>query len=172
MKRLLSFYLVAGAALAPISCFSADDVSSILKQIKAERVGSASPPKPAPAAAPKKKKSSASQKSSSASQRRSEPKIPVYHPSVKLPKNFAGMRVAGRFALIGTTYEGQPMLVAAEDAMNPFGRQFWIENARSGLGSNVTLPIDQRTLVDVPTSSPLILVKRGVLPGIYWVHLQ
>jgi len=176
MKQI-TLVLAFAASVFTGQVFAADDISAILKQIKAERSGQTAKPAPTPYAPPKqnqqqKKKSTSSSGVSPSAEKPPAPKIPIWNPRDKLPKNFAGIRMAGRFALIGTTHQGYPMLVPAEDVMNPFARQFWVENVSSALGANVTLPIDQRSIVTIPRSNPLVLIKRGVLPGIYWVHLQ
>jgi hypothetical protein len=165
MKATIALFIVA----FPLAASSrALDVDAVLDRVEAERAAGYTKPKEAKA--PNKKKQQAS--SESPSGRKREPEVEVHHPRIKLPKSFAGIRIAGKFAFIGTSVGGHPQLVAAEDAMNPFARQFWVENVQSDLGPNVTLTLDQRTLVNISPSNPLVLVKRGILPGIYWVHAQ
>jgi len=55
------------------------------------------------------------------------PRIVVYRASDKLPKDFRGQGLAGRFLITATDNEGHPLLISAEDSINPFARQFWGE---------------------------------------------
>jgi hypothetical protein len=165
MKNIIALFVVASLLVAPSHGL---DVDAVLDRVEAERAAGYTKPKETKA--PSKKTRPAS--SEARPERKREPKVEVHHPRIKLPKNFAGIRIAGKFAFIGTSVEGHPQLVAAEDAMNPFARQFWVENVQSDLGPNVTLTLDQRTIVDIDPTSPLVLVKRGILPGIYWVHAK
>jgi hypothetical protein len=97
---------------------------------------------------------------------------PVWRPKDKLPKEIQGHGVAGRFAIQGSTIDSLVILVPAEDADNPFARQFWITNRTFPGGPNVLVPIGQKEIIQIPASNPLIITGRGILPGVYNVVIQ
>ena len=96
--------------------------------------------------------------------------IPIWSPTDKLPKEVRGHGLAGNFAIQGSSSDGSIILVPADDANNPFARQFWIVNRSFSGGPNVLVPLGQRRIIQVPNSHPLIIVGRGILPGIYNVE--
>ena len=154
------------------SAIAADDISAILKQIKSEQAGSVPKPQAAAVAAPKKKKSSTSQKSSSSAKRSSEPRVPIWSPRDKLPKDVTGHYLAGDFVVQGEDVSGCAVIIPAQDAMNPFARQFNVVNMSSGLAPGTLVPIGRREMISVPRSRPLVFIGRGLLPGIYQVQAQ
>ena len=99
------------------------------------------------------------------------PSMPVWNPRDKLPKEIAGQGVAGDFVIQGSSTEGNLVLVPAEDADNPFARQFWVVNRTFAGGQpNILVPIGRRQLVQVSKNQPLIFIGRGILPGVYNVQ--
>jgi len=113
-----------------------------------------SPPPTPPPQQPKSKKNS----------------LPVWRPKDKLPKEVRGHGLAGNFAIQGSSSDGSVIIVPAEDADNPFARQFWIINRSFAGGANALVPIGQREIIQVPSSRPLKFIGRGILPGIYNVE--
>jgi hypothetical protein len=153
------------------SVMAADDVDSILKQINSESSGGGS----STGQNTSLKKNSSSESKSSAKKKHTEaagPSIKIWNPKDKLPSDVAGQGVAGSFANYGTSSDGNPILIPAEDASNPFARQYWIVNIQDQAGPNVLVPIGQRQLVQISSKRPLIFVGRGILPGVYNVQLQ
>jgi len=176
--------LLAGAVATAISLNSlpaADDISAILNQIQGEGSGKkntsiektpATAPTPTPA--PKKKKISPVPKTKAveepAAKVQPTPQITILKPTDKLPKNFRGMGLAGKFKICRTDDEGRPLVVAAEDYMNPLARRFWIINSDVGLGPNRSFKREDSPILDVPLNEPLIFV--GVfIPGVYNVKM-
>jgi hypothetical protein len=170
-KYLIALSVVIVFSVSSVS--AQDDISSILNQIKGEK------------AAPKntaveKKSSSASSakpkqnKSGKSSQKSSSPKekIPVWNPKDKLPKDVTGHGVAGNFVIQSESYEGFAVLVPAEDSVNPFARQFKVENMSTGFAPGTVFPAAQRKFVRVSRSRPLIIVGRDPMPGIYRVQAR
>jgi hypothetical protein len=100
-----------------------------------------------------------------------KPPRPVWHPKDKLPKDIKWHGVAGRFAFIGSSKDGSVILVPAEDAQNPFAREFWIVNRPYAGGANVLLPNHQRRVIDIPHLEPLIIMGRGSSLGVYHVTM-
>jgi len=99
------------------------------------------------------------------------PKLVVHRAGDKLPKDFRGHGLAGRFLITATNLSGNPLIVSADDTINPFARQFWVVNWNAGLGPNRTFSRDDHVVFDVPPERPLIFV--GIfLPGCYNVKLQ
>lgn len=147
----------------------ADDISSILKQIKSEQAGAVSKPKPAPYSPPKKKKSRSSDSSAAKSP---EPKIPIWNPKDKLPKDVTGHYLAGDFVIQGEDLSGCATIIPLQDAMNPFARQFNVVNMSTGMVPGTLIPIGRREMVRVSRSRPLVFIGRGILPGIYQVQAQ
>ena len=96
--------------------------------------------------------------------------IPLWSPKDKLPKEVSGHRLAGNFAIQGSSSDGSVILVPAEDADNAFARQFWVVNRSFSGGPNVLVPLGQREIIQVPKSRSLIFIGRGILPGIYNVQ--
>jgi hypothetical protein len=82
--------------------------------------------------------------------------IPIWSPTDKLPKEVRGHGLAGNFAIQGSSSDGSIILVPADDANNPFARQFWIVNRSFSGGPNVLVPLGQRRIIQVPSSHPLI----------------
>jgi len=122
---------------------------------------------------PKPKKKAVVKQSVPRQQVPQRPSIPVWNPRDKLPKEIAGQGVAGNFVIQGSSSEGALILIPAEDADNPFARQFWVVNRTYGGGvPNVLVPLGQRQLVQVPSNEPLIFIGRGILPGVYNVQAQ
>jgi hypothetical protein len=151
------------------SARATDDVDSILKQIKGESSGGGS------AQNTSLKKSNSTHSVTTTHKRRSEssaPSIKIWGPKDKLPSEISGQGVAGNFAFYGTNDEGNPIFIPAEDASNPFARQFWIVNMHDQAGPNALIPIGQRRLIQVTPNRPLIFVGRGILPGVYNVQFQ
>jgi hypothetical protein len=126
-----------------------------------------------PASTPKPRKTVAREYSPPRQQAPQRPSIPVWNPRDKLPKEVTGQGVAGNFVIQGSSSEGTLILIPAEDADNPFARQFWVVNRTFAGGSpNVLVPMGQRQLVQVPANNPLIFIGRGILPGVYNVQAQ
>jgi len=96
---------------------------------------------------------------------------PVWSPRDKLPKEIQGHGVAGRFAIQGSTIDSLVILVPAEDADNPFARQFWIMNRTYAGGPSVLVPIGQKEIIQIPANNPLIITGRGIVPGVYNVMM-
>jgi hypothetical protein len=168
--------IIATSALVALSLcniHAQDDVSSILNKIKSEKVrnSTASASKESEKPAPKKSKQPKATKSSKKSSSSGE-KIPVWGPKDKLPKNVTGHYVAGNFVLQGESYEGFAVLIPAEDSLNPFARQFKVENMSTGLAPGTNLTSSQRKFVKISRSRPLIIVGRDPMPGIYRVQAQ
>jgi hypothetical protein len=156
---------------------AAEEISAILKQIKAERTGQIPKPTPAPYTPPQKKqeqkkKSSATPGMSSKAKKPSAPKVPIWSPRDKLPKDVTGHYLAGTFAVQGEDLSGCATLIPVQDANNPFARQFNVVNMSTGLAPGTLVPIGRREMVTVPRSRPLVFIGRGLLPGIYQVQAQ
>ncbi|MCX6972652.1 MAG: hypothetical protein NTV93_21215 [Verrucomicrobia bacterium] len=100
------------------------------------------------------------------------PRIIVYRPKDKLPKDVAGSGVAGDFLVSGEDPLGGASIIAAEDAMNPFARSFIIKNVSSGYSPGTVLPLENRKLIHISPQRPLIFIGRGMLPGEYNVRAQ
>jgi hypothetical protein len=175
MKRLALLIALLANPLAHQG-LAAEDISAILKQIKAERSGQVPKPTPAPYTPPKKKeqkkKSSANSGSSSKPKRPSAPSVPIWSPRDKLPKDVTGHYLAGTFAVQGEDISGCATLIPVQDANNPFARQFNVVNMSTGLAPGTLVPIGRRQMVTVPRSRPLVFIGRGLLPGIYQVQAQ
>jgi hypothetical protein len=151
------------------SALAADDVDEILKQISGESSGGSSTGKNTSL-----KKSGSSETATTSRKKSTQaptPSIKIWNPKDKLPQDISGQGVAGNFAIYGTSSEGNPILIPAEDASNPFARQYWIVNLRENTGHTL-VPIGQRKLVQVSARRPLIFVGRGILPGVYNVQVQ
>lgn len=172
MKPKHILKVVLGVSLISVgSAVAADDVDSILKQISGESTGGGS----SSGQNTSLKKSSSSNAGTSSTKKRSQasaPSIKVWNPKDKLPSDVSGQGVAGNFAFYGTNTEGNPILIPAEDASNPFARQYWIVNMHDRVGPNVLIPASQRRLVQVSPRRPLVFVGRGILPGVYNVQAQ
>ncbi len=172
MKPQHILKVVLGVSLISVSsAVAADDVDSILKQISGESSGGGS----SSGQNTSLKKSSSPNAGTSSTKKRSQasaPSIKVWNPKDKLPSDVSGQGVAGNFAFYGTNAEGNPILIPAEDAANPFARQYWIVNMHDRVGPNVLIPASQRRLVQVSSRRPLVFVGRGLLPGIYNVQVQ
>jgi len=122
---------------------------------------------------PKPKKKAVVKQSVPRQQVPQRPSITVWNPRDKLPKEITGQGVAGNFVIYGTSSEGNLILIPAEDAENPFARQYWVVNRTYAGGSpNVLVPMGQREMVQVSPSQPLIFIGRGILPGVYNVQAQ
>lgn len=100
------------------------------------------------------------------------PRNRIWYPGDPMPTNVVGLKLAGDFAFTGTNTEGNPELVPLRDVANPFARQFWLINVFDRLGPSVHLPPHLRTLVRVSPKRPLVIISRGILPGIYNVAYQ
>lgn len=179
IKKSIFGILTASAVAFAHQVIAADDIGSILNEIKAEKSGSKNttigkPPELAPSApkkasSPKAKAPKAPKVNKSKS---SAPKIQIWNPRDKLPKNVTGNGVAGNFAFYGTNADGNPIYIPAEDFSNPFARQYWLVNVRTRFGPNMLVPINERRLITVSRSKPLIIIGRGILPGVYNVQAQ
>jgi hypothetical protein len=171
MKPKHILKVVLGVSLISLgSAVAADDVDSILKQISGESTGGGC----SSGQNTSLKKSSSSDSGTTPrkkSTQASAPSIKIWNPKDKLPSDVSGQGVAGNFAIYGTSSEGNPILIPAEDAANPFARQYWIVNLRENTGRTL-VPIGQRQLVQVSARRPLIFVGRGILPGVYNVQVQ
>lgn len=126
-----------------------------------------------PSSTPKPKKKAVVKQAAPRQEAPQRPSITVWNPKDKLPKEVTGQGVAGNFVIYGTSSEGNLILIPAEDAENPFARQFWVVNRTFAGGSpNVLVPMGQRQMVQVSASRPLIFIGRGILPGVYNVQAQ
>lgn len=181
--------LIIACALVIVSAFG-EDVSDILNQISSEKetkkqttVNSTAiqpvkasettekrkePKKDAPKAKEKKVVEQPKQQSVAPQ----APRIIVYRPKDKLPKDVAGSGVAGDFLVSGEDPLGGASIIAAEDAMNPFARSFIIKNVSSGYSPGTVLPLENRKLIHISPQKPLIFIGRGMLPGEYNVRAQ
>jgi hypothetical protein len=173
MKPKHILKVVLGVSLISLgSAVAADDVDSILKQISGESSGGGSSSGSKNTSLKKSSSSDSGTTSRKKSTQASAPSIKIWNPKDKLPSDVSGQGVAGNFAFYGTNTEGNPILIPAEDASNPFARQFWIVNMHDRVGPNVLIPASQRRLVQVSSRRPLVFVGRGILPGVYNVQLQ
>lgn len=100
------------------------------------------------------------------------PRNRIWYPGDPMPSNVVGLRLAGDFAVQGTNTDSNPILVPAKDFSNPFARQFWMVNVFDRMGPNARLPFGARPLVRVSPKRPLVILSRGILPGIYNVAFQ
>jgi hypothetical protein len=100
------------------------------------------------------------------------PRNRIWYPGDPMPSNVVGIRLAGDFAVQGTNTDSNPILVPAKDFSNPFARQFWMVNVFDRMGPNARLPFGARPLVRVSPKRPLVILSRGILPGIYNVAFQ
>jgi hypothetical protein len=96
----------------------------------------------------------------------------IWRPGDPMPTNVLRLRLAGDFAVKGTNSDSNPIFVPAQDASNPFARQFWLVNVFDRMGPNVMLPMGQRPLVKVSPKRPLVIIGRGILPGVYNVAYE
>lgn len=120
--------------------------------------------------APKPKKKTQVKQTTPRAQVPQQPSITVWNPRDKLPKDVTGQGVAGNFVIYGSNSDGNVILIPAEDASNPFARQYWIVNRAYNGGPDALVPIGQRELIQIPKNQPLIFVGRGPLPGVYNVQ--
>jgi hypothetical protein len=95
------------------------------------------------------------------------PRNRTWYPGDPMPSDVVGLKLAGDFAVQGTNTDANPILVPAKDFSNPFARQFWMVNVTDVMGPNVRLNFGQRPLVRVSPKRPLVIISRGILPGIY-----
>ena len=95
------------------------------------------------------------------------PRNRVWYPGDPMPSNVVGLKLAGDFAVQGTNTDANPILVPAKDFSNPVARQFWMVNVQDTMGPNVNLRFGERPLVRVSPKRPLVIISRGILPGIY-----
>jgi hypothetical protein len=100
------------------------------------------------------------------------PRNRVWYPGDPMPKNVVGLKLAGDFAVQGTNTDANPILIPAKDFSNPFARQFWMVNVRDTMGPSVNLRFGDRPLVRVSPKRPLVILSRGILPGVYNVAYQ
>lgn len=198
MKKTSLIFIVLGIVTGPFTySILASEVDDILKELNGDPKKSgnsqisidsqnASQEKPSPS--PKRSNAEVSgeqsvntehgkkviRKQASPKQQAPErPSIPVWNPRDKLPKEITGQGVAGNFVIQGSSSEGNLVLVPAEDADNPFARQFWVVNRTFAGGQpNILVPIGRRQLVQVSKNQPLIFIGRGILPGVYNVQAQ
>lgn len=154
----------------------AENVESILQQIKSE--SSRGPvPQPIPQAATVKKTArpqSSKSKPRQTQARQPEPETfsgPIWGPKDKLPKQIRGHGLAGRFVVAGQ-FEGLLLLEAEEDNLNPFCRRFVVANKTLNLPDPYhIIPFDQREVLTVPRSNPLVFLKKTSL-AYYYVHMH
>ena len=179
IKNSIFGILTASTVMLAHQVIAADDIGSILNEIKAEKSGSKNttigkPPELTPSA-PKKAsspKAKAPKVPKVKQSKSSGPKIQIWNPRDKFPKTVTGNGVAGNFVLYGTNTDGNPIYIPAEDFSNPFARQFWIVNVRTRFGPNFLVPVNERRLITVSRSKPLIIIGRGIVPGVYNVQAQ
>lgn len=100
------------------------------------------------------------------------PRNRIWYPGDPMPSNVVGLRLAGDFAVQGTNTDSNPILIPAKDFSNPFARQFWMVNVVDRMGPNARLNFNQRPLVQVSPKRPLVILSRGILPGVYNVAFQ
>jgi hypothetical protein len=100
------------------------------------------------------------------------PRNRVWYPGDPMPSNVVGLKLAGDFAVQGTNTDSNPILIPAKDFSNPFARQFWMVNVVDRMGPNARLNFNQRPLVRVSPNRPLVILSRGILPGVYNVAFQ
>jgi hypothetical protein len=198
MKKTSLLLIVLGIAIGPSSySILASEVDDILKELNADPKKSgnsqissdgqnAIQEKPSPSSKRSNaevsgepsvnaeyRKKAVIKQSSPKQQAPEPPSIPVWNPRDKLPKEITGQGVAGNFVIQGSSSEGNLVLVPAEDADNPFARQFWVVNRTFAGGQpNILVPIGRRQLVQVSKNQPLIFIGRGILPGVYNVQAQ
>ena len=153
----------------------AEDVNSILRQIKSESTRG-SVPEPTPQAASDKKTSRPQSSKSRPRQpptRQPEPETfsgPIWGPKDKLPKQIRGHGLAGDFVIAGQ-FDGCVELLAAEDNTNPFPRRFIIANKHLDLPDYHFIPFDQRETLTIPRSKPLVFLEKTSL-AYYYVHMH
>jgi hypothetical protein len=153
----------------------AEDVDSILRQIKSESTRRAVS-EPTPQAATVKKTSrpqSSKPKPRQPPARQPEPETfsgPIWGPKDKLPKQIRGHGLAGDFVIAGQ-FDGCVELLAAEDNTNPFPRRFIIANKHLDLPDYHFIPFDQREILTIPRSNPLIFLEKTSL-AYYYVHMH
>jgi len=199
MKKTTLLLIVLGIATGPFTySILASEVDDILKELNGDTKKSgnsqisgdsqnASQEKPSPSPKrsnaevsgdtsvnPERRQKKAVVKQSSPKQQVPQPpSIPVWNPRDKMPNEITGQGVAGNFVIQGSSSEGTLILIPAEDANNPFARQFWVVNRIFAGGQpNILVPIGQRQLVQVSKNQPLIFIGRGILPGVYNVQAQ
>ena len=155
---------------------AADEISSILDQIKTEKISAKPAEGPATSATVHAEKpSSPPSKIStgkSASTKHSAPTIKIWAPGDKLPKDIAGQGVAGVFVVKSEHINGGATIVAAEESINPFAREFTIVNITTGLPRGTYIPIGRRETITISKAAPLIFIGRGIVPGSYMVKVQ
>lgn len=100
------------------------------------------------------------------------PRNRIWYPGDPMPSNVVGLKLAGDFAVQGTNAQGNPILIPARDVSNPFARQFWMVNVFDRMGPGVNLPFGHRPPVRVLPGRPLVIISRGILPGVYNVAYQ
>jgi hypothetical protein len=100
------------------------------------------------------------------------PRNRIWYPGDPMPSNVVGLRLAGDFAVQGSNTDSNPILIPAKDFSNPFARQFWMVNVVDRMGPNAHLNFNQRPLVRVSPNRPLVILSRGILPGVYNVAYQ
>jgi hypothetical protein len=166
-KKTLPLF-VAIVALMPFTSLRADDLQALCNSLKQETVST--PPvasRTSNAASPKK----STPRPSVAHTQASQPKNVILSPKDKFPPQVTGMYVAGNFMPKYLQDDGL-VLVAAEDFMNPFARQFIVANVRTGVGPGQIVPVSNPHLVQVSPSRPLVIISRGIVPGTYIVNTQ
>lgn len=175
-KQTLLALLIGTVALTQSIPVKASDVDDILNQISGESSSGKNSSLKKVSVSDSSSGSTSSQvvhhKKKSQSSESAAPSIKIWNPKDKLPSDISGQGVAGNFAFYGTSSEANPILIPAEDANNPFARQFWIVNLQDQAGPNALVPIGQRHMVQVSSKRPLIFVGRGILPGVYNVQVQ
>jgi hypothetical protein len=162
--RALAPALLLAFSLPTHTANAADEITSILNKIDKRDTA----PKTENTKAEKKKPSS----STTQAKKKSAPKIPIWAPRDKLPKDIVGHGVAGNFVVQGEDATGGATLIPAEDAANPFARQFTVANMSTGMPRGTLVPITQRRLVQIPRNKPLIFIGRGIVPGTYIVEAR
>ena len=175
MKATICIFLLLILALSPFA--SAEDVGSILQQIKQEKASGVTPQKPPSITVPKSVQTSAPPNAVQQTRpqptyvapKPSRPSIKIWRPKDKLPKSVVGDGVAGRFAVEGH-YEGRLCLIPFEDRANPFARHFVVVNRSLNLPDFHVLPIPEREIIDIPEERPLIFENRGIM-GYYYVRV-
>lgn len=168
MKKQNPLLLLTALVLLPgaIGSATADDLQSLCNSLQQEAVST--PPVSRP---PKKSNPPTKKRPQPISQTPAQPQNVILSPKDKFPQQVAGMYVAGNFMPKFLEDDGL-VLVAAEDFMNPFARQFIVSNVRTGVAPGQVVPVSSPHLIQVSPTKPLVIVSRGIVPGTYIVNSQ
>jgi hypothetical protein len=184
-----SVTLIIACALVIVPAFG-EDVSDILNQISSEKEAkkqttvNSTAIQPVKASEPTEKRKETKKEAPKAKTKKvveqpklqaaapQAPRIIVYRPKDKLPKDVAGAGVAGVFVITGEDVFGGAILTALEDNSKPFARQFTVQNISSGYPPGTKIPQDKRRTLNISPDKPLIFVGHDVLPGFYILRAQ